>query len=113
MSRVRELPPTVGVGQVERCLPGLLESITEHAIVAVDGDGVIQFWNEGARRAHGIPPEQVVGLKTVADLFGPPLPAFMSGTASGSPAGQPWSAAPWEGDVECAHSSGDTFHAHV
>lgn len=39
----------------------VLESSTEYSLIATDSDGVIQLWNEGARRLYGHSPADVVG----------------------------------------------------
>jgi PAS domain S-box-containing protein len=40
---------------------GLLEASTEYSIIGTDLDGVIQAWNEGARRVYGYEPEDIIG----------------------------------------------------
>lgn len=42
-------------------LKSILESSTEHSIIAKDLDGTILAWNEGARRIYGYEPEDIIG----------------------------------------------------
>jgi PAS domain S-box-containing protein len=42
-------------------LADVIESSTERSIVAIDADGVILLWNEGARRFYGYEPSEIVG----------------------------------------------------
>src|ERR1043165_7877092 len=54
---------------IDPALDGLLRSATEHAIVALDMDGKILSWNEGARRLYGYEPAEVAGVSRVDVLF--------------------------------------------
>ena len=49
-------------------LNSVLESATEYAITAMDLDGRIVAWNEGARRIYGYGPEEMVGRESIARL---------------------------------------------
>jgi PAS domain S-box-containing protein len=42
-------------------LADVIESSTERSIVAIDADGVIVLWNEGARRFYGYESSEIVG----------------------------------------------------
>ena len=39
----------------------MLQSITTAAVIAVDLDGRVMYWNAGAERLYGYPAEQMVG----------------------------------------------------
>ena len=39
----------------------ILESSTECSLIATDFEGVIVFWNEGARRLYGYEPDEIIG----------------------------------------------------
>ena len=47
-------------------ITNILESSTEYSIIAVDLEGTIMLWNEGARRIYGYEAEEVVGKATLA-----------------------------------------------
>jgi PAS domain S-box-containing protein len=47
--------------ETTRFLNNVLESSTEHSIIATDLDGGILIWNEGARRNYGYTSEEMVG----------------------------------------------------
>lgn len=49
----------------------VIESSTEYSIIGSDLDGTIILWNEGARRAYGYLPEEVVGSANSAILHTP------------------------------------------
>jgi PAS domain S-box-containing protein len=52
-------------------IAGVLQSSTEHSIIAGSPDGQILLWNEGARRLYGYEPEEVVGRMNWGILFTP------------------------------------------
>lgn len=52
-------------------LANVIESSTEYPIIVSDLDGTIILWNEGARRAYGYLPEEVVGSANSAILHTP------------------------------------------
>lgn len=59
------------IGTVQEALDfigNLLESTTEHSIIATDLNGTIQLWNEGARRLYGYEEDEVIGKANVAML---------------------------------------------
>jgi PAS domain S-box-containing protein len=44
-----------------RLLEALLDSATDYAIIAMDLDGLVTSWNEGARRILGWTEEEMIG----------------------------------------------------
>ncbi|MBI4563729.1 MAG: PAS domain S-box protein [Planctomycetes bacterium] len=52
-------------------LNNVLESSTEYSIVAMDLEGKILAWNEGARRNYGYSPEEMVGRQSARVLHTP------------------------------------------
>ncbi len=94
--------------------PGVARPGPAHAVVAADASGMIVSWDDAAWQLYGLAAGQVVGVRNVGDLFGPPL--------DGVPAmrdllGQLRELAPapavWAGEVECRHASGHWFTADV
>jgi PAS domain S-box-containing protein len=88
---------------------GVLEASTEYSIIATDSDGVIQLWNEGARRLYGYATSEAIGqpttlLHTEEDLLRG-LPQGMMRTAQEH--------GKWEGTVERVRKDGSTFTAQV
>jgi PAS domain S-box-containing protein len=53
--------PDMGVTEQAALLRSVLQSVTEHSIVATDLDGGILVWNTGARRLYGYEAEDVIG----------------------------------------------------
>ncbi|MGZ4594917.1 MAG: PAS domain-containing protein [Actinomycetes bacterium] len=49
----------------------LLQSITTAAVIAVDHDGRVMYWNAGAERLYGYPAEQMVGTSGLAAMIRP------------------------------------------
>jgi len=49
----------------------ILESSTEYSIIAMDLNGDILAWNEGARRTYGYAPEEMVGKANARTLHAP------------------------------------------
>jgi PAS domain S-box-containing protein len=49
----------------------ILQASTEYAIIALELDGTIRLWNEGARRLYGYAPQEIVGQAQVALLYTP------------------------------------------
>jgi PAS domain S-box-containing protein len=39
----------------------VLESVTEYSMSAIDPDGVVLLWNEGARRLYGYASAEMIG----------------------------------------------------
>ena len=50
-------------------LSSVLDASTEYAIVAIDLDGRIVAWNEGAHRMHGYDAQQIVGKQHLSVVF--------------------------------------------
>jgi PAS domain S-box-containing protein len=88
-------------------LNSILEWSTEYAIVAMDLDGVIVVWNEGARRIYGYEPEEVIG-KSVLILHEPDdltsIPSLLD---------QARQAGKYEGRVSGIRKNGSRFTAHI
>ena len=81
-----------GPGEAEEFIDTLLDSSTEHSLIATDSAGVILLWNEGARRLYGYEPAEIVGqawtmLHTEADVLAG-LPDAMAGGACGTASGR-------------------------
>src|SRR3712207_6580222 len=52
----------IGTGTQAPDIPAsVLDSSTEHSIVATDPDGALVLWNEGARRLYGYARSEIVG----------------------------------------------------
>lgn len=91
-------------------IASILESATEYSIIAMDLDGKIVLWNEGARRIYGYEPEEVVGkaystiLHTPEDVeAGTPRKLHASALRDGK----------WEGTTERLRKDGQRFLARV
>jgi PAS domain S-box-containing protein len=87
----------------------VLESSTEYSMIATDREGVIELWNEGARRLYGYPPAEMVGrsweaLHTEEDV-GAALPQGMIDLALRE--------GKWEGTAERVRKDGSRFMARV
>ncbi|MHB2017775.1 MAG: hybrid sensor histidine kinase/response regulator, partial [Candidatus Xenobia bacterium] len=52
-------------------LNGVLNSATQHSIVALDLEGRVEVWNEGARRLHGVSERDLVGQNGFPLIFAP------------------------------------------
>ena len=52
---------TVTSEEAVEFIGNVLESSTEYSVIAMDLDGKIALWNEGARRIYGYEPGEVVG----------------------------------------------------
>ncbi|BBL75106.1 PAS domain S-box protein [Methylomagnum ishizawai] len=50
-------------------IASVLQASTEYSIIALDRDGTILLWNEGARRIYGYEPEEVVGRTDSSLLY--------------------------------------------
>jgi len=91
-------------------IAGILESSTEHSVIAMDFDGRIVLWNEGARRIYGYQAEEMVGkaysrlLHTPEDVaLRRPEELLESALREGK----------WEGSIERVRKNGDRFTAWV
>ncbi|MFQ5893138.1 MAG: PAS domain S-box protein, partial [Nitrospinota bacterium] len=86
------------------------EASTEYAIIALDLEGAILTFNEGARRTYGHSPEAMVGREHLAALHSP------EARAAGTPEAILATALDeghFEGELERLNASGRTFPAHV
>jgi len=91
-------------------LANVLESSTEYSIIGSDLEGTIMLWNEGARRAYGYLPEEVVGIANSAVLHAP------EDVAAGKPReimNAALRAGRWEGMVMRVRRNGERFTARV
>ena len=50
-------------------LTSILEASTEHCILAIDLEGTVRLWNEGARRTYGYEAGEMIGQKKIDALF--------------------------------------------
>ncbi|HEY5005655.1 MAG TPA: PAS domain-containing sensor histidine kinase [Ktedonobacteraceae bacterium] len=50
-------------------LTSILKASTEHCILAIDLEGIILLWNEGAHRIYGYEAREMVGQKKIDALF--------------------------------------------
>lgn len=91
-------------------LANVLESSTEYSIIGSDLEGTIMLWNEGARRAYGYFPEEVVGSANSAVLHTP------EDVSAGRPR-EIMNAAlhdgKWEGMLTRVRRNGERFTARV
>jgi len=88
----------------------LLESSTENSVIAMDLDGEILLWNEGARRLYGYEPEEVVGKANSSILHA------SDDVAAGVPsqiARTTLETGKWEGTLVRRRRNGDHFTARV
>jgi protein-histidine pros-kinase len=87
----------------------VIEASTERSIVAIDADGVMVLWNEGARRFYGYERAEVLGRSWT--LLYPPddvqsgLPQKIMRRATGE--------GRWEGTVRRVRKDGSMFTARV
>jgi PAS domain S-box-containing protein len=90
-------------------LANVLESSTEHSMIATDLSGQILLWNEGARRLYGYEPAEIVGkhhavLHTEEDARAGLAEEMMEHALRDGK---------WEGTVERRRKDGSRFTAHV
>jgi len=88
----------------------ILQSSTEYSVVAMDLDGKIVLWNEGARRIYGYEPQEVIGKAYSSILYTPqdvergkPRELIETALREGK----------WEGSIERVRKNGDHFIARV
>ena len=92
-----------------RFVTSVLEASTEYSIIATDVDGVIQLWNEGARRLYGYATSEIIGrptsvLHVVEDAErGLPQTMMQQAREHGK----------WEGTVARVRKDGSEFTARV
>jgi PAS domain S-box-containing protein len=88
---------------------GLLDASIEFSIIATDDDGLIQLWNEGARRLYGYAPSEIIGRSQAAlhteqdQLRGLNETMMRRAREDGR----------WEGTVQRRRKDGGTFTARV
>ncbi len=98
-----------GPAEAVRFLESVLEASTERSMIAVDAEGRIALWNEGARRLYGYEPSEIVGrshvvLHTEEDTrAGLPERMMQQALREGK----------WEGVVERVRKDGSRFTARV
>ncbi len=99
----------IGDEDVRQFAHGVLDAPIDFSIIATDGAGVIQLWNEGARHLYGYAPAEIVGrsnsvLHTEADQArGMSETMMRRARAEGK----------WEGTVERRRQNGSSFTARV
>src|SRR3984957_5089867 len=91
-------------------ITNILESSTEHSVIAKDLEGNILLWNEGARHLYGYEPDEVVGKVNSSILHVPEdvvagLPGQIMRTALEK--------GKWEGSLSRQRKNGDQFTARV
>src|SRR5258705_7740818 len=91
-------------------LNSILESSTEYSIVALDLEGTITAWNEGAHRLYGYEPGEVLGKANVSLLHdpeavntGPARAIFDDARENGM----------WSGELRRIRKNGSPFTAYV
>lgn len=96
--------------QAMQFITNVLESSTEYSIIGMALDGLIQLWNEGARRLYGYEPEEVIGKMNADALHRPedllekiPAQSRQVALAEGK----------WVGVVERLRKDGTRFTASV
>ncbi len=89
-------------------LSSVLESVTEHAVLAVDRDGRVVAWNEGARRTYGRAAADVVGAVSVDALDAPGAAGVTQGLVARALA-----TGTAEGESTHARSNGSEFPARL
>jgi protein-histidine pros-kinase len=96
-------------GEATHFIGNVLESSTEYSLVATDTEGVIQLWNEGARRLYGHCAADVVGeswtLLHSHEGLGAGLPETIAATAARD--------GKWEGTLEGVRKDGSRFTARL
>lgn len=91
-------------------IASMLQASTEYAIIALELDGTIRLWNEGARRLYGYEPQEVVGKANIALLY---VPADVRAGQPGAILAIARRTGKWEGPLERVHKNGQTFIARV
>jgi PAS domain S-box-containing protein len=91
-------------------ITNILESSTEYSVIAMDLEGKILLWNEGARRLYGYEPGEVVGRANSSILHVPEdvaagLPTQIMRTAIEK--------GKWEGTLARKRKNGEQFSARV
>jgi protein-histidine pros-kinase len=90
-------------------LASVLEASTEHSMVALDADGRVVLWNEGARRLYGYDAPEIIGrsheqLHIPEDVAqGLPALVLRQAVAEGK----------WQGAVDRLRKDGSRFTARV
>lgn len=91
-------------------LESILESSVDSSIVALDLEGTILTWNEGARRIYGYEAAEMVGMQSSVLLYG----SHEANTAKAAEIRAETRAhGRWAGEVHRARKSGELFVAHV
>jgi diguanylate cyclase (GGDEF)-like protein/PAS domain S-box-containing protein len=88
----------------------ILESSTEHSIIGKNLDGMIELWNEGARRLYGYEAHEVVGKLNFTLLY--PAEDVQNGVPGEMIEGA-LRDGKWEGTVRLLRKNGDLFKARV
>ena len=91
-------------------LNNVLEASTEYAIIALDLDGTILTFNEGARRTYGYSPEEMVGRRSLVALL---APASRDDGTSEAMFSKASAEGRFEGEMERHDAEGRSFPVHV
>lgn len=105
---VREIPDgiTAVARQVE--LRDQMLDTVDAAVIATDLDGIVQSWNEGARRFHGWTAEQAIGRR-IEEVTVP----FEHRAAARAAFETILPDDGWEGELTAVRPDGSTFPTHV
>jgi PAS domain S-box-containing protein len=100
------------MGAAERAafLNSILESSTEYSIVAIDVDGTIRTWNEGARRLYGYEASDVAGK---ANSFILHVPEDVKSGRAQAILDEARQDGKWSGELKRARMNGQEFAAFV
>ena len=110
MIRADEGAPAMGVDDQVALLESILESSIEYAITALDWDGIILTWSEGARRMFGYEAAEVVGKLGFQRLSEPR--DVSSGRASAI-LEEARTAGRWSGELDRVRKDGSAFTASL
>jgi PAS domain S-box-containing protein len=90
-------------------LTSILAASTEHCILAIDLEGIILLWNEGARRTYGYEAGEMIGQKKIDSLFPTlePTPRKVLEINALVQYGK------WEGLLNQQRKNGQVFPAHM
>ena len=110
MIRADEGAPAMGVDDQVALLESILESSIEYAITALDWDGIILTWSEGARRMFGYEAAEVVGKLGFQRLSEPR--DVSSGRASAI-LEEARTVGRWSGELDRVRKDGSAFTASL
>lgn len=97
-------------GEITNFIVGVLEASTEYSIIAINLEGVVLLWNEGARRIYGYEPAEVISKMNVQALYAPDEQMAHDFTRI---FGLLRKKGKWEGSVHHVHKNGERFMARL